>query len=46
MVIGMLAGKHWSAIITVREENIRLISVRRSRQEEVAEYERRKDHGG
>ncbi|MGC1306074.1 MAG: BrnT family toxin [Phormidesmis sp.] len=38
MVIGRLGGKHWSAIITYREDNIRIISVRRSRSEEVEIY--------
>ncbi|NEQ68065.1 MAG: BrnT family toxin, partial [Symploca sp. SIO2D2] len=32
-------GKHWSAIVTYRKENIRLISVRRSRNDEVEIYE-------
>jgi len=32
-------AKHWSAVITRRGENIRLISVRRSRNDEVALYE-------
>ncbi len=36
---GKINEKHWSAIITRRGENIRLISVRRSRDEEVAIYE-------
>ena len=39
MVIGQAEGKHWSAIITYRENNIRLISVRRSRDDEVEFYE-------
>ena len=39
LVIGLINGKHWSAIITYRGMNIRLISVRRSRTEEVALYE-------
>lgn len=39
LVIGRIDGKHWSAVITYRSENIRLISVRRSRSEEVAIYE-------
>jgi uncharacterized DUF497 family protein len=38
-VIGRIDGKHYSAVITYREQRIRLISVRRSRQEEVAIYE-------
>ena len=28
-------GKHWSAVVTYREERVRIISVRRSRREEV-----------
>jgi len=39
LVIGLINGKHWSAVITYRDVNIRLISVRRSRTEEVALYE-------
>ncbi len=39
LVIGRIDGKHWSAVVTYRSENIRLISVRRSRSEEVAIYE-------
>ena len=39
MVIGKIEGKYWSAIITYREENTRLISVRRSRPDEVKVYE-------
>ena len=39
LVIGKIEGKHWSAVITYREETIRLISVRRSRQEEIELYE-------
>ncbi len=39
LVIGLIDGKHWSAIMTYRGPNIRLISVRRSRAEEVALYE-------
>jgi uncharacterized protein len=39
LVIGMISGKHWSAVITYRNDNIRLISVRRSRKEEVELYE-------
>ncbi|MDA3807397.1 MAG: BrnT family toxin [Thiomicrorhabdus sp.] len=39
LVIGKIDGKHWSAVITYREETIRLISVRRSRQEEIEFYE-------
>lgn len=39
LVIGRIDGKHWSAVVTYREESIRIISVRRSRDEEVAIYE-------
>ena len=39
MVIGRLADKHWSAVITYRSDAVRLVSVRRSRPEEVAFYE-------
>ncbi len=39
MVIGQVDGKYRSAIITYREKNIRLISVRRSRDDEVKVYE-------
>ena len=39
LMIGLIQNKHWSAIITYRGSNIRLISVRRSRTEEVALYE-------
>jgi uncharacterized protein len=39
LVIGKISGKHWSGIITYRAEKIRIISVRRSRQEEVDIYE-------
>jgi len=39
LVIGRKDDKHWSAIITYREEKIRIISVRRSRPEEVELYE-------
>jgi uncharacterized DUF497 family protein len=39
LVIGRIGAKHWSAVITYRSENVRIISVRRSRPEEVALYE-------
>ena len=40
LVIGLIAGRHWSGVITYREERIRIISVRRSRREEIQLYER------
>lgn len=39
LMIGLINRKHWSAVITYRDSNVRLISVRRSRTEEVALYE-------
>ncbi|MCC5604944.1 BrnT family toxin [Nostoc favosum] len=39
LVIGKIAGKYWSAVITYRSDKIRIISVRRSRAEEVNIYE-------
>ncbi len=39
LVIGLIREKYWSAVITYRGANIRIISVRRSRTEEVALYE-------
>lgn len=39
LVVARMAGTHWSAIITYRQDSVRLISVRRSRKEEVALYE-------
>lgn len=39
LVIGRIDGKHWSAVVTFREDKIRIISIRRSRHEEVAIYE-------
>ena len=39
LVVGDISGKHWSGIITYRCERVRIISVRRSRKEEVAIYE-------
>ena len=39
LVVGLIDEKHWSAVITYRGTNIRLISVRRARTEEVVLYE-------
>ncbi len=39
IVIAKLQGKMWSAVITVRSDCIRIISVRRSRPAEVTLYE-------
>jgi uncharacterized DUF497 family protein len=39
LAIWIIESQHWSAIFTTREERIRLISVRRSRREEIELYE-------
>jgi len=39
LVIGIISGKHWSAVVTYRADKIRIISVRRARQEEIDIYE-------
>jgi uncharacterized protein len=39
LVIGTIEGKHWSGVITYRGDKVRIISVRRSRKEEVEIYE-------
>jgi len=39
LLIGKIAEKHWSAVVTYRDARIRLISVRRSRKKEVELYE-------
>ena len=39
LVIGSIAGKFWSGVITYRGNKIRIISVRRARKEEVNIYE-------
>lgn len=39
VVIGMIGSTHWSGVITYRDDRIRIISVRRSRREEIESYE-------
>lgn len=39
LVVGLIKAKYWSAIVTPRKESIRIISVRRAREEEVSIYE-------
>ena len=39
LTIGKIGDKHWSAVVTYRQDRIRIISVRRSRTEEVEIYE-------
>jgi uncharacterized protein len=40
LIIGKIQEKHWSAIVTYRGTVIRIISVRRSRENEVSLYGR------
>ena len=39
LVVGRIRGQHWSAVICYRGGDVRSISVRRARTEEVALYE-------
>jgi uncharacterized DUF497 family protein len=39
LVIGKIDDKHWTGIITYRNDIIRIISVRRARNEEIEVYE-------
>ncbi|MBM4236761.1 MAG: BrnT family toxin [Firmicutes bacterium] len=39
LAVGKIDDRCWSAIITVRNDKVRLISIRRSRPEEVVIYE-------
>ncbi len=39
MLIGKINDRHWSAIFTFRGDNVRIVSVRRSRTYEVTAYE-------
>ena len=39
MMIGKIGAEHWSAIFTFRESTTRIVSVRRSRNNEVDAYE-------
>ena len=39
LVIGRIDETHWSGVISYRNENVRIISVRRSRYEEIEIYE-------
>jgi len=39
LVVGTIGDRFWSAVVTHRGENVRIISVRRSRPEEVAIHE-------
>ncbi len=39
LVVGKIGEKHWAGIVTYRNENIRIISVRHARNEEIELYE-------
>jgi uncharacterized DUF497 family protein len=39
LVVGKIEDKHWSCVMTYRNENVRIISVRRARKEEIDIYE-------
>ena len=39
LIVGKIEDRHWSGIITHRDDCVRIISVRRSRKEEVKLYE-------
>ena len=43
LAIGAIDGRHWTTIFTMRGERIRLISVRRAREQEVVAYGRKDD---
>lgn len=42
LLIGSITDKIWSAIITYRDDHMRIISVRRSRKQEIDIYEKAK----
>ena len=39
LVVGRIGSKYWSAVVTHRGQRIRIVSVRRSRREEMELYE-------
>ena len=39
LVVGQIAGRHWSAVVTYRDDRIRIISVRRAGPKEIQIYE-------
>ena len=41
LVIGRIGAKHWTAVVTYRQGATRVISVRRSRKQEIKQYESR-----
>lgn len=43
IVIGLVSNVYWTAVVTYRGSNIRLISCRRSRKKEIEAYEKQKN---
>ncbi len=39
LVIGRIGGRHWAAVCVPRDGKVRIISVRRARQQEIEHYE-------
>ncbi|MDE0045006.1 MAG: BrnT family toxin [bacterium] len=39
LAVGMIGARHWTAVYTYRNERVRIISVRRSRKQEIEHYE-------
>ncbi|MBI5141368.1 MAG: BrnT family toxin [Nitrospirae bacterium] len=44
IIVGKLKNKHWTAVYTMRDAKIRIISVRRSREKEMLLYDN--ENGG
>jgi uncharacterized protein len=42
LLVGRFENRYWTAVYTMREANVRIISVRRSRENEVNDYVSRK----
>jgi uncharacterized protein len=43
LLIGKIEDRYWTAVYTMRDGNIRIISVRRSRENEVNDYDSRQE---
>ena len=39
LAVGRIGGRHWTAVFTLREGRVRIISVRRARKKEIERYE-------
>ncbi len=44
LLMGKIEGRHWTAVYTMRDGKVRIISVRRSRANEVRDYGSRQDN--